>query len=129
MNLRKMKGDDHMNTMIVLLVSLFIPIFITMMFIPYWTRRTESFGVSIPEDEYHSVSLKKMRKHYVWTTLGLSFFMMISFVIFGMATTSEDFIGIVFSIMVSLYIIASFRSEEHTTELQSRGQLVSRLLI
>src|SRR5690625_6622000 len=78
MNLRKMKGDDHMNTMIVLLVSLFIPIFITMMFIPYWTRRTESFGVSIPEDEYHSVSLKKMRKHYVWTTLGLSFFMMIS---------------------------------------------------
>ncbi|HLS60813.1 MAG TPA: DUF5808 domain-containing protein [Virgibacillus sp.] len=97
-----------MNTMIVLLVSLFIPIFITMMFIPYWTRRTESFGVSIPEDEYHSVSLKKMRKHYVWTTLGLSFFMMISFVIFGMATTSEDFIGIVFSIMVSLYIIASF---------------------
>src|SRR5690625_7070713 len=67
MNLRKMKGDDHMNTMIVLLVSLFIPDFITMMFIPYWTRRTESFGVSIPEVEYHSTPLKKMRKHYAWT--------------------------------------------------------------
>jgi len=109
MNLRKKKGDDHMNAMIVLLVSLFIPVFITMMFIPYWTRRTESFGVSIPEDEYHSTPLKKMRKHYAWTTLGLSLFLMISFIIFGMVTAaSEDFIGIVFSIMIGLYIIASF---------------------
>lgn len=98
-----------MNTMIVLLVSLFIPIFITLMFIPYWTRRTESFGVSIPENQYNSVSLKRMRSHYVWTILGLSLLMTISFVIFGMATTASDnFISIMFSIMIGIYILASF---------------------
>ncbi|HEX7065855.1 MAG TPA: DUF5808 domain-containing protein [Bacillales bacterium] len=50
-----------------MLVS-FIPVVFISVCIPYVTRRTESFGVSIPEEVYHSIELKKMRKRYSWQT-------------------------------------------------------------
>jgi len=37
--------------------------------IPYVTRRTESFGVSIPESEYENPDLKDMRSDYVKKTI------------------------------------------------------------
>lgn len=57
-----------------LLLFVFIPVFISFMFIPYWTRRTESFGVSIPEAYYKDPLLVLMRKRYaLWSgILGLA---------------------------------------------------------
>lgn len=43
---------------------IFVPILIIMVYIPYVTRKTESFGVSIPEEVYHSDELKAIRKRY-----------------------------------------------------------------
>lgn len=44
--------------------SSFLIVGILMAFMPYLTRKTESFGVTIPEDIYSSETLKNMRKKY-----------------------------------------------------------------
>lgn len=48
-----------MNTMMmmILLLVILIPVFTSLMCIPYWTRKTESFGVSIPEEVYSGSEL------------------------------------------------------------------------
>lgn len=53
-----------MNFTLIMLLVIMVPIFITMIFIPYWTRKTESFGVSIPEEAYNDSAIKAMRKQY-----------------------------------------------------------------
>jgi uncharacterized membrane protein len=51
----------------IILIMNFTIILITLSFavIPYVTRRTESFGVSIPEEEYYKEDLTAMRKRFV----------------------------------------------------------------
>jgi len=44
--------------------STYLILGILMGFMPYLTRKTESFGVTIPEDIYYSEQLKSMRKKY-----------------------------------------------------------------
>ena len=44
--------------------STFLILGILMGFMPYLTRKTESFGITIPEDIYYSEQLKSMRKKY-----------------------------------------------------------------
>jgi uncharacterized membrane protein len=97
-----------MNDMIfftIILISGFIPI----IFIPYWTRKTESFGVSIPKEIYNSQQLKEMRKHYVLIT---SVFSLIILFFFWLLQTSfqydENILAIFFSIIIGLYIVGTF---------------------
>ncbi|GGH79442.1 putative membrane protein [Pullulanibacillus pueri] len=56
-----------------IMIISFIPIILISIFIPYVTRRTDSFGVSIPEAVYYSEELRSMRKRFAWQTalLGL----------------------------------------------------------
>lgn len=54
---------DFFPTMIFLLV--FLPIVALFASMPYLTRRTISFGVSITEDNFHHLKLITMRKRYV----------------------------------------------------------------
>ncbi|WP_010651451.1 DUF1648 domain-containing protein [Oceanobacillus massiliensis] len=98
-----------MNDMLIIFVFLLIPGFISMIFIPYWTRKTESFGVSIPEDVYNRQDLKTMRKQYSMLTgiLGLLItviFLMISSIL----TNSESVISILFSVTIFVFLVGSF---------------------
>ncbi|KUO50120.1 MAG: hypothetical protein APF76_06540 [Desulfitibacter sp. BRH_c19] len=53
------------NLMVILVMySTYIILGALISFMPYLTRRTESFGVSIPEDIYYSKELRDMRKIY-----------------------------------------------------------------
>lgn len=94
--------------MIILLVVIMIPVFIFLIFIPYWTRRTESFGVSIPEKVYHSQELKSMRKNYAMLTGILSLLVMVIFLFMGSLFESEESLSIVFSIIIGVYMVGSF---------------------
>lgn len=86
----------------------FVPVLIAMVFMPYLTRKTESFGVSIPEDVYHSDELTNMRKQYAIVTgiwggiviLGVS-------IAFRYIQSNETF-AIVFSGTLLLFILSSF---------------------
>lgn len=53
-----------MNDEIYYLIGLFLFINISLAFMPYWTRKTENFGVTIPESFYDRNDFKKMRKQY-----------------------------------------------------------------
>jgi uncharacterized membrane protein len=100
-----------MNYMVVLVlfILIMVPVFISMMFIPYWTRRTESFGVSIPEEIYQRPELKAMRKQYAFITGIISVLVMIFFLILGSSLGNEEnTFSILFSIVLVIYIISSF---------------------
>lgn len=94
---------------IVLFVVIMVPVFISMMFIPYLTRRTESFGVSIPVEVYHRAELKTMRKQYTTTTGIISISTIVLYlllVIFFGNTTNT--ISILFGLLLVLFVTGSF---------------------
>ncbi|WP_053071900.1 DUF1648 domain-containing protein [Ornithinibacillus contaminans] len=95
--------------MILLLVVILVPAFIATMFIPYWTRRTESFGVSIPEAIYHTDSLKKMRKQYVVAS-GVASIVVVAVLVWLRSLTdmNEETFSIYFSILIFLYVLVTF---------------------
>jgi len=98
-----------MNTIYILLLVIMVPVYVSMMFIPYWTRRTESFGVSIPEVIYKTKELRGMRKQYVLFTATLSIIVTIIFLLIGRSfATDEEMVSLLFSGVVLSYIVLSF---------------------
>ncbi|RIW28702.1 DUF1648 domain-containing protein [Bacillus salacetis] len=98
-----------MNTVYILLLVIMIPVFLSMMFIPYWTRKTESFGVSIPEEVYNSKELKGMRKQYAVLTGFLSVAVTIIFFLMGSSfSADEELMSLLFSGIVFAFIVFSF---------------------
>ena len=68
-----------MNEMVTFFIVLFVPIFILINFTPYWTRKTESFGVSIPEEVYLSQQLKTCENNMLLSHLCLVYLFLPSF--------------------------------------------------
>lgn len=98
-----------MNDMILLLSLILLPIFLATILTPYLTRKTESFGVSIPEIEYKNPRLVSMRKDYVVMMMILSIITTAIFLFIGFSLNlDETTLGIVFSIMTVAYLISSF---------------------
>ncbi|HET7657241.1 MAG TPA: DUF5808 domain-containing protein [Bacillales bacterium] len=85
---------------VITMLIAFIPIVFISVFMPYVTRRTESFGVSIPEEIYHSDELKKMRKHYAWRTANYGVLVVVIWLVF--LTISQ------YSIVIFAFLIGSF---------------------
>src|SRR5699024_6279590 len=95
--------------MFLLLTIIMVSLFLILMFTPYITRKTESFGVSIPELVYHDDRLKKMRQSYVFQTGILSGIALLIFLMLGLKYGGdEQFIGIVYGGIIVAYIIGSF---------------------
>ncbi|RDW20886.1 hypothetical protein CWR48_04470 [Oceanobacillus arenosus] len=94
---------------LILLLAIFIPVFLMMMLTPYLTRKTESFGVTIPEEVYSSKELKAMRKSYLISTGVLSFIVLLLFSILGLTVANhEQTISILLTTGIALYLIVSF---------------------
>ncbi|WP_286230874.1 DUF1648 domain-containing protein [Neobacillus mesonae] len=93
--------------MLMFLIILMIPMYIPLIFIPYWTRKTESFGVSIPEEAYKRPDLKKMRNSYAWIT-GVLAVIVTAVLAMSASGRDEDSIAILYSILIAVYIVASF---------------------
>lgn len=98
-----------MNEMIILLTVAMLPLFIAIILTPYLTRKTESFGVSIPEEVYHDEKLIKMRKAYVLMISLVSIITTIIFLFVGsLISNDENTVAIVFSSFTFLYLGISF---------------------
>lgn len=92
-----------------LLIFTLFPVFIFMMFIPYWTRKTESFGISIPEKIYPTNKLKDMRKSYTIMTGVFSIIIAGTFLLLNIAFNYNDnTLGVIFSVLIIVYLIGSF---------------------
>lgn len=100
-----------MNTsfMVLMFLVIMVPVYLITMFMPYWTRKTESFGVSIPERVYHTQKLATLRKAYVIRVVIWSVVMTLFFLLFGVGmASSEEVFSWLFSTSVILYLIVSF---------------------
>lgn len=91
------------------LAAIMIPVIIFSMFIPYMTRRTESFGVSIPEKIYYRDDLKRLRKKYA-TITGVIGLIAVSAVplLHVFLDLSPDTSGVIWSIILFIFLAGSF---------------------
>lgn len=96
-------------TLTLIFLAVLVPIFISVMFIPYWTRKTESFGIAIPEEAYRQEKLRGMRKKYTWLT-GILSLLTAAVLIILMPNYQEDdqIMGIVFACTIAIYMILTF---------------------
>lgn len=92
----------------ILLFTILLPAFISTMFIPYWTRRTESFGVTIPESIYQTNELKKMRRQYVVLSGIASVLVAILFFVLSSFIHEDNTLALLFTALIFLYILATF---------------------
>lgn len=93
--------------MLIFLIIMMLPVYILTIFIPYWTRKTESFGVSIPEGAYQRPDIKKMRKSYAWL-MGMLAIIITAALVFTVGGRDDNFIAILYSVLIAVYIIVSF---------------------
>ncbi|MCR8643104.1 DUF5808 domain-containing protein [Paenibacillus sp. N1-5-1-14] len=95
-----------MNTWIWLyMITMFIPIGILLIFGPYFTRKTVSFGVSISEEIYYSPIVRGLRKQYAILTA-----VILAVLLAGSITLlvgNRDAIEMVFPISIIAMIVLS----------------------
>ena len=95
------------NLMIFIPLLILLPTYIATMFVPYWTRRTESFGVSIPEEKYNSAELKQLRKNYLVIMSIVALAVTIIFIVASIGK-SEEVITTIMTIVIITYLLFSF---------------------
>ena len=93
-------------TLIVLLSISLLPVFISVICIPFWTRKTESFGVTIPEEVYDHPNIKNLRKNYVLVSGSFAFIITLIFV-YTSYIGDELTAGILFPLLIVMYIVGS----------------------
>src|SRR5690625_2067783 len=94
------------NVFLYLIVIIFL-VNISIAFIPYWTRETENFGVSIPDSLYFRQDFEAMRKKYTLILI------IINIVLFGLLMGvsfqyDEEIVIKLFTAMTIIYILVSF---------------------
>ncbi len=90
---------------ILLLVLMFLPVLAIMSFMPYLTRETVSFGISVSEEAFRSEPLRRMRKTYALTSLGI------------------------YTVLFILCIYSAFRSEGDIEQNGALGIYVSMMVV
>ena len=78
-----------MNSQIFFLIVLFLLICLAFALTPYLTRKTENFGVSIPESLYDRKDFKGMRKKYTTSLLIIGILFSAGLFLFGFDTESK----------------------------------------
>lgn len=96
-----------MSTMSLIFLIIFIPTALTLSFIPYLTRKTESFGVTIQESMYDRPTFQSMRKKYALLMILIAILLTTLMIIISFLN-NESLETIFFSIAVITYVILSF---------------------
>lgn len=88
-------------------VLFILPICILLIFMPYWTRKTESFGVTFPEKMYHHSHIKTVRKRYSFHMASVSVLIILSLIILSRFLSLSDETTVLYSVigMVVLFVI------------------------
>src|SRR5690349_13765078 len=91
------------------LLIILLPVFFSTMFIPYWTRKTESFGVTIPEEIYHTERLKKLRKQYaIYSGISAILITILCFILNSFNDINPNTFSIFFTILIFFYLFIHF---------------------
>lgn len=93
-------------TLSLTLLLTMIPIFIAIVCMPFWTRKTVSFGVTIPRNAYDHPEIKKMRKSYVLISSIFALFVTVAFLVASFIG-DELTAGILYPMLIILYIVGN----------------------
>jgi uncharacterized membrane protein len=96
-----------MESGIFILLITFILTSMALAFVPYLTRKTENFGVSIPEEMFDRKDFRNMRKTYTMILLVLGALFCLA-MIWGYLFLSENVLYIISTVLIFVFIIASF---------------------
>lgn len=94
-------------TKYIMFVILFVFIAnITPAFIPYWTRKTENFGVSIPENFYSRPDFKKMRLQYAIVMNVINIVMLAIFLLIVNSLTDKMIVFTIVTYILSFMVVS-----------------------
>ncbi len=91
----------------VMLLMVFVPVILMLAMIPYVTRKTESFGIAIPEDVYSTDELKAMRKSYAVTTSVFGALLMAAGLIAALLVRTQWW-SVAYPAAIVLFMLGSF---------------------
>ncbi|MNW50588.1 hypothetical protein D3C74_280430 [compost metagenome] len=124
---------------ILLLTITYVPILISLSFMPYLTRKTVSFGITVSEDNYNSDPLRHMRKKYASISLLIYTALLILCVYFVYTTKNtgdqaqSTIIGVSLVLMIAISIMMNllfhFRMKKLSPSLPSNTEQKSVLAI
>src|SRR5690625_203689 len=96
-----------MNNTFIFFIFIFIITGIIVSITPFLTRKTENFGVSIPEEMYDRTQFIKMRKKYSWSLISLLILLTVVLIIINLYMSEMTFF-ISFIIVLMGHLLASF---------------------
>lgn len=96
-----------MNSTYIFLMFTFIVTGITLAIIPFLTRKTENFGVSIPETLYNRRDFKKMRMTYTFIMISILFILTIFFLIMN-TILSHPSLNTLYIIIILSHLLMGF---------------------
>ena len=122
-----------LTAQLVMIVLLSVPIMVLQICIPYLTRSTISFGVTVSSETYHSEPVVKLRKRFVLTTtISYALLIAILLILYGVQGGFQEdqypfllgnivILSVVVSIGINLYFNAQMKKlrplfEQHGTE-------------
>ncbi len=88
-----------------LVAIIFVPVIVMLAGLPYFTRTTNHFGVSIDSRHFHDPELQSMRRRYAWWNGGIGAALLIA-LIFGIQRTNATQQGLII-IGYALVLIAA----------------------
>lgn len=94
--------------MLTIFLILDITIIASLAFVPYVTRKTELFGVSIPAKETDNSKLNEMRRQYRNIALIIGVILLVFQIVMGLQSGSETSHAIIFTVLIFAYLIEMF---------------------
>lgn len=91
----------------VIVILILVPLMLLQMFIPYFTRETISFGISVSEEMYYSSPVKAMRKAYALIS-GIFYGIIILLLLLTAIYGTEDWISLEIPFLVLALILLSY---------------------
>ncbi|MEK4249358.1 DUF1648 domain-containing protein [Paenibacillus sp. FSL W7-1287] len=90
------------------LIGIFIPVILLMAFTPYLTRRTEAFGVTVPDGVKQQSYIARHIKRYMLLCLGLGIILIAAMFILIKPEGSEQDHSIWYSVIIVSYLALTF---------------------
>src|SRR5690554_386896 len=98
--------EPWMNGLLILII--FLSTGCTLTAIPYLTRRTESFGITVTAEVYHNSNLNNMHNNYTIIVGILTFMITVSMLVISRNTNYEETFALALSGHLVFMLVASF---------------------
>lgn len=89
-----------------ILVFMIIPIIVSLAFMPYYTRETVSFGVSVSEEMFHSEALRRLRKQFASISCGMYALILVACLIGLVTIGSRGFEWLIVGSIIAIVVVS-----------------------